>query len=98
MIVGTSNVIKSEMAKHVKSLTDFKQYCKSLVPEEFRHIDAIVNNQQYLCCLVLRKDNNVSWSIKKDLIDAVMRETKIVGCTNELINIADILFFLERDI
>lgn len=96
MIVGTSKIDDLELSKHIDSTDDFKQYCISLVPEEFRHLEAIISNQMYICCLYLRRSNRVSWDIKKDIINEVLREVHIVGCTNELINVTEILMYLER--
>lgn len=96
MIVGTSIIDDLELSKHIKSVNDFKEYCISLVPKEFQHLQAIINNQLYICCLHLRRNDRVSWDVKKEIINEVLREVHIVGCTNELINVTDILMYLER--
>lgn len=96
MIVGTSKIDTIELAKHTKSCDDFKEYCISLVPEQFRHLQVVVNNQIYICCLYLRRCNNVDWSRKKEIIKSVLEEVHVVGCTNELIDIGDIIMYLER--
>ena len=96
MIVGISKIDAQEMAKHTKTVEEFKEYCISLVPEEFRHVKAIVGNQTYLCCLELRRNANVNWDTKKLILNTLLREVHIVGCTNELINVADMLVYIER--
>ena len=91
MIVGKVEVDVSVLAKHIKNKEEFLAYCDSLVPSEFRHNEHIINNQRYLCCLLLRKTNYVPWSQKKELLDEVMSSIRIVGYVDILIE-ANVIF------
>lgn len=96
MIVGTSKIDIADLAHHTKSAEVFKDYCVSLVPENFRHIQPIISNQIYICCLYLRKCSLVDWSAKKTLISDSLVNVHPIGCTNELIDISDVLMYVER--
>ena len=96
MIVGSKVVNDAELSKHVGSVSDFKDYCKELVPVEFRHLQAVINNQIYLCCLYVRRSNRIDWETKKKILNDALRDVHIVGCTNELLNVSDILMYIER--
>lgn len=96
MVVGTSKINMADLARHTRSAKIFKDYCISLVPENFRHIQPIISNQIYICCLYLRKCSLVDWSVKKTLISESLVNIHPIGCTNELIDISDILMYVER--
>lgn len=96
MIVGTTKVEVSDLVKHTKSVDDFRNYCIHLVPDKYRHLQAVVNNQIYICCLCLRKCDAVAWDTKKEILRKCMQDIRIVGCTNELIDFDDILMYVGR--
>lgn len=96
MIVGTSKLKEEDLVKYAKTVETFHEYCIQLIPEEFRHIQPIVNNQIYLCCLCLRKCDAVPWNVKKDILQETLKDVRIVGYTNELIDFVDILVYVGR--
>lgn len=96
MIVGTSKISTKDLIKYATSVESFKEYCVSLIPEEYRHLQVIVNNQVYICCLCLRKCEAVSWDVKKQILDKCLQDIRIVGCTNALIDFTDVLMYIGR--
>lgn len=83
MIVGNSNITIEDVVNHSRSYEELIEYSDSQIPIEWRHITEIVNNQRYVCALLLRK-SNVKWDKKKPIIDRIMSEVTIVGYTNTL--------------
>ena len=91
MIIGTVQVSEEILALKAKDPEVFKQYCRSLVPEEYRHVQAIVDNQIYYCCLLLRASKQISWDEKRNLLNKVMWDLKITGFTGSLIEAKSLL-------
>ena len=91
MLVGQSNVSIAELEKNARDLDAFKKYCDSLVPEDFRHVSSIVNNQRYICAMMLRNSSHVTWKQKKDIVDEIMRGIRIVGYTDQVIDLSVLL-------
>lgn len=96
MLVGKSDVNMSELVKHTKSSEEFLNYSDSLVPEDFKHNKSIIDNQRYLCCLLLRSYSGVSWDIKKKLLDEVMPAIRIVGYTDALIDVNSLFGLVNK--
>lgn len=96
MIVGKTDVLVEDVEKHSKDVETFVKYAESLVPEEFRHVTAIVDNQKYLCCLILRSSKRVSWEKKKEIINDVMYSIKIVGYTENIISASALLNLADQ--
>lgn len=97
MIVGCADVDLVELRRNCSTKLQLMEYAESLVPEEFRHIKDIVDNQCYLCCLTLRKDTKVSWDIKKPVIDDVMRAISITGFTDCLVEVKSLFALVDLD-
>ena len=97
MLVGKSDVDTSELVKHTRTSEEFLMYTDSLVPYDFRHNKTIVDNQRYLCCLLLRSCDGVSWDIKKKILDDVMPAIHIVGFTDMLIDVNSLFGLINKD-
>ena len=97
MLVGKSDVAIQELERRVKDVEEFKKYCDSLVPEEFKHISAIRNNQRYICCLILRTSKCIPWNIKLSCINRVMQDIQIVCYTDMLIEVDILLGMIDKE-
>lgn len=96
MLIGTSK-ISHDLEKHITSLEDFMGYARSLVPQEFRHNEALVHNQAYYNAMVLRKSVNVAWDKKKEIIETVMKSITVSGYTDVVIDIESINDFVDMN-
>lgn len=96
MIVGTANIDTILLCKHCGSAQQFREYSLSLVPELFRNCHQICNNQLYLCCIELRRANEISWDKKKSIIDECIG-IRIFGYLDEIIEINTILSFCDKN-
>lgn len=96
MLLGVFNVEENELIRHVNSKDEFYAYCDSLVPKEFRHCKEILNNQRYLCTLILRKSKKVGWDIKKDLIISILSEVRVVGLTDSCIEVSQLYLYISK--
>lgn len=85
MLVGKADVNIRELVVRCKKEEELLNYMDSLVPEGFRHIRAIVDNQRYICCLYIRASKVIPWDVKKDLLNNIMSKLTVVGYTNILI-------------
>lgn len=97
MIVGTTSINIEALIKNSGTVTQFENFCESLVPEEFRHIRTIIDNQKYLCCMIYRKLENVTWSRKKELLNEVLRGLRIVGLTDMLVEASSLIGMINRE-
>jgi len=85
------------LIKNADTVPHFREYCEELVPEEYRHVQAIVENQQYYCCLLLRRVDSIPWSRKREIINGVMSGIRIVGYTDSLIEAASLAQYVDMD-
>lgn len=97
MLVGKASIKMDELERHSRSAEELTEYADSLVPEEFRHNLSICYNQRYLCCVHLRKSARVSWDRKKEVIDKVLAECRIVGYTDSLIEISRLYMYVDLE-
>lgn len=88
MIIGSMQVEVQELRKYLSSVPVFREYAKSLVPEEYRHIKEIVDNQVYYNLLVLRKTESIHWQVKKELIIEIANSVKLTGLIDKVFDIA----------
>ena len=84
MIVGKAGLTAKEVEKHCASYEELISFSDSLIPEEWRHLQAILDNQRYICALLLRSCSNVKWEKKKPIIDRILSECSIVGYADTL--------------
>ena len=97
MIVGRSDVSILEVERHSKDVKTFIQFADSLIPQEFRNVLAIQQNQRYLCCLILRKSKSISWDKKEALITEVLAQVRITGFVDNIISAEDIWTFVDKE-
>lgn len=97
MIIGVADIPESEITKHIQSVEEFCVYCEQLVPEEYRHIKAIVDNQKYYCCLILRQITGISWPKKRGLINVVMSSVQIVGYVDSVVEVSVLNDMVNRE-
>lgn len=95
MLIGKASVDKAKLLASLKTVDKFIAFSDSLVPEEFRHVQAILSNQRYICCLLLRKEKSVDWNVKKEIIEKVMEDISIVGYTDVLIEVNKLFAFAD---
>lgn len=98
MIVGTTEVKVEQVEKVSHSVSEFISFAESLVPEEFRQCKAIVDNQKYICCLILRKSKLLDWDKKNRIIEEVLKDTRVMGNANELVSITKIYSLIDREV
>lgn len=91
MLVGLAAVDVSECIKRTKTYDDFRAYCTSLIPRDFQHVDAIVNNQCYLCCILLRKSDTMTWEQKREFCNMVMSKISTVGYVDCIIEVSSLM-------
>ena len=96
MLIGTSK-ISHGLEEHISSFEDFMNFARSLVPQEFRHNEALVHNQAYFNAMTLRKSQSISWDKKKDLIETVMKNISVSGYTDVVIDIEAIYDYVDKE-
>lgn len=97
MLVGKTDVDVRELEVRARDKEEFIKYSDSLIPKDFIHIKAVIDNQRYLCCLLIRASNKVSWEVKKELLDRIMPEISIVGFTDTLIEVNTLFGIANMD-
>lgn len=96
MIVGQSLVDEKELSRHLSSYEEFIEYCDELVPNGYRHRQDICMNQRYYCALLIRKNKLISWDVKKDLLNTIMSNNKVIGFTNAVIDVSLLNSFIDE--
>lgn len=97
IIVGKVDINLKELEKCSWNYDKFIEYSDSLVPEEFRHIKAITDNQRYLCAVRVRKLSNIPWDVRADLVNRVMQEVSIVGYADQLIEAVSLHLLVNKE-
>jgi len=88
LLVGNSKVTVLDIERNCWDVDSFIKYSDSLIPEEFRSVQAIVDNQRYLNCLLLRKSKKLSFEQKNKILNEIMKNISIVGYCNEVEDIS----------
>ena len=95
MLVGKFDISPEDVGKHTDSIKSFLDYSDSFVPVEFSHLEKVLENQRYLCCMLLRRSENVSWTIKNNILNHVLSHISICGFADSLIDIGTIYNFVD---
>lgn len=95
MIVWDKTVELADLEKHCSSADAFLQFCDSIVPEGYRHIVQLLNNQRYYCALLLRKSERVNWDKKKAIIKAVMDDICVIGYSDVVMAVDEIFTYVD---
>lgn len=96
MLLGKAIIEEAELGRHIASKEEFYLWCDNMIPEEFRHVKEIRDNQRYLCTLILRKSDKVAWDKKKDLIISILTETRVTGLTDSCIEVSQLSDYIGR--
>lgn len=96
MIVGNGSITIADVESHSASADVLIEYSDSLIPEEYKHIKEIRDNQRYLCCLLLRQSSTVPWDRKKEILDRVLYDTRITGFTDSVVEARSVWDFVDR--
>lgn len=96
MLLGKSDVDIIELRKHMVDYETYCAYCDSLIPEEFRHVKELCDNQRYYCAMNIRKSEDIPWDKKKDLIVTVMSNVTVTGLTDMCIDIETLKPYMGR--
>jgi len=97
MIVGKISISIKDLEKHLRSVEDFCDYSDSLVPVEFRHNKAIIDNQRYLCALYIRKTNVKEWKERQRFMEQIMKTCKITGYASFLVEAGTLVNMCNKD-
>ena len=95
MLVGKANIEKRDLIFKCKTAEDIRALAISLIPKEFSHIPEIVDNQIYIICLHIRRCDDIKWSFKRPLIDEAMKDIKISGYIDRVIECRTLLAFTD---
>lgn len=96
MIVGNSNLSIEDVTNHSNSYEELIEFSDLQIPEEWRHVQAIIDNQRYVCALLLRK-SSLKWDKKKPIIDRIMSEVSVVGYSDTLYDAKTIWSEISRE-
>ena len=91
MLVGNKNVNIRELRNACSSPTALEQFAVSLVPEQVRHVRAIVNNQKYYVATMVRDFKSLPYARKQALCSSLLYGVTVCGVCNELFDYNDLL-------
>lgn len=99
MIIGSSVIDYGILCSCYPSISKIKRYSNSLIPQEFRGIKQIEDNQLYYVTLSLRKMPTITdYKLLKKVIAELMDGVLIIGYSNEVIELSNIWQYVDYDI
>lgn len=79
MIIGTDEVDLNKVMKYKDSEEDMEAYIMSLIPERYKHVDAIYRNTRYYVNTCVLRSKKLTLDMKKQLSDMLTRNLRVVG-------------------
>lgn len=105
MFVGSSNIDREYLKKIYRNPDRIREYSNSLIPQEFRHLEILRDNQLYFVCMTLRKIGITDYKTLQNTIRELLKGVRITGYTDEvtditflynIVNMNKVKLYLER--
>lgn len=94
MIIGTDNIDYDKVIGLSDDYNGLCEYIRSLVPEQYRHVEAIYNNTRYYINTMILENSSLSLDKKMAITKLLTKNIRVVGYTDVYITCGD----LERRI
>lgn len=90
MLIATKEFSLDEVLKLSSNYDGLCKYIKELVPEHYRHIDAIYHNTRYYISLQVLKDKSIPIEKKMELSKNLTAGIRVVGFIGKYITCDDL--------
>lgn len=97
MIIGSTNVDKSFLMRNFKYTDKIIEYSNSLIPDEFRHIKELRDNQLYYICMTLRKLGLSDYRALHNSIHTLLKGVRITGYVDDVLEVSLLYNLVNRD-
>ena len=97
MFIGSKDLDLDFLRKNFYNIEKLKNYSNSLIPEEFRHLDQIQDNQLYYIVLNLRKIGITDYRKLKSVTRELLSGIKIMGYVNSVIEVTSLYSIVNID-
>lgn len=72
------------------------EYINSLMPERYRHVDALLSNQRYFINCDMYGHTEYSLEAKKELSDALMLNVRVAGYIGTFVTVGELESFVSQ--
>lgn len=97
MFVGSTNIDKDKLRRIFKDPSLVKAYSDSLIPEEFRHIRELQDNQLYIVAMTIRRIGLNDYKAMEKSINQLLKGVRITGFTQSLVEISFVYNLVNND-
>lgn len=98
MLVGSKDINLDDLKVASSSDRQLEEYAISLVPKCIRHMEKVIDNQKYLLALYLRDMSSISYTIRKQRCENLIKGISITGVINTVIDFEDVLLEVDMDL
>ena len=71
------------------------EYINSLMPDRYKHIDALLSNQRYFINCDMYSSSQYSMDAKKELSDALMLNVRVAGYIGSFVTVGELESFVS---
>ena len=91
MLIGNKSIDARKLKKACSSPQALYDFTVSLVPEQCRHVRAIVDNQKYYVSTLVRAYKTMPYVRKMQLCNHLLRGVTVCGVCNEVFDYNDLI-------
>lgn len=95
MLIGNKSIDTRALKRACSSPQALLEFTERLVPEQCRHVRAIVDNQKYYVSTLVRAFKSIPYVRKVQLCNHLLRGVTVCGVCNELFDYGDLLASID---
>lgn len=88
MLVGCTSLSNEKLLKIYRNPEALRHYSNSLIPEEFRHVKELQDNQLYFVCMTLRKLGIKDYKELQKTIHELLKGLRVTGYVNDVVEVS----------
>ena len=97
MIVGSTKIDYEFLRRNYKNVENIKRYIVGCIPERFRHVRQIYDNQTYYVCMCLRKVGITDYKELHATLHSLLSGVKITGYVDFVVECEFLLQLSNKD-
>ena len=97
MLIGSKSIDMAALKQACSSPQSLLRFAEDLVPEQCRHVRAIVDNQKYYVATLVRTFKAIPYMRKMQLCNTLLAGVTVCGVCNEVFDYGDLLYSVNID-
>ena len=97
MLIGNKSIDLRALKQACSSPQSLLRFTEELVPEQCRHVRAIVDNQKYYVSTLVRSFKSIPYVRKTQLCSTLLQGVVVCGVCNEIFDYGDLLYSVNID-